>query len=638
LLPINPSGQYLTVKAAPDRAVLDDSYLFEVPSSWLAGPHNQSATLPLRAELNPYKTPAQASYANNIKDVAPQFAPSPRLGVRFVLFRYTVGDQVFETDLAGDYFQTVSWIRNVYPVASTGNYSSLGSSAPGFRSNYTVITDNALKDYITQAECDFDDDLCASDYVHGLLEDWDEEWAYTDAPMYGMMPYYRTDMPNPGDGFFPRGSQDGDTVNGPVGVPIRGNFAWDIDGTIGDWYAAHEIGHFLDRDHPTPNGDPKPSEAPKEGCGHSQSDDDFPYANAFIGTGDLFGFDMGIPANPAVATPQVYAPNNAYDLMSYCMPNQWISDYTYNALYTEIMGLTAAGAARAAQPQDTGDYFYLYGVIDTSKTTADFVRVRRKNGVYTPSTPGATDYAVRFIGSGDTVLSTFDIQTTINADRPERQVFNLNLPAVASVTKILLVHKPSGAVYRQHDVSANAPQIGNVSIGSAANPVTGTISLTWTASDADNNPLTFDVHYSRDNGVTFQPVRSSVTGNSVDIDTLELGGSGQALLRVTASDGSNTAQASSPSFVMADKAPLVLILNPGDGATYQYGQMINFIGDAYDLQGEAIAEADMTWRRGNVTLGTGPTLSVADLPVGQNVITFTVTNSAGIAASRSIIV
>jgi hypothetical protein len=81
--------------------------------------------------------------------------------------------------------------------------------------------------------------------------------------------------------------------------------------------AAHEIGHNLGRYH-----------AP---CGTTDGlDSHFPYAGASIGQ---YGVD--------VATSTVLAPSATKDVMSYCDP-QWISDYTYTALFQ---------ALRASQPR-----------------------------------------------------------------------------------------------------------------------------------------------------------------------------------------------------------------------------------------------------------------------------------------------
>lgn len=625
LRPLNPSGQYLTVRPDPDRAVLDQAFLFELPMEWVTGAVVDLIGLGLQAEVNPYKFPAQASYANNIVKVAKQFSPSGRLDIRFVLFRYVVDDVEFVPDVDVDFFQTVSWIRRAYPLASEPGF--IGGTSPGFKPGYTTVTDNALKDYITQKECDFDDSLCASDYVHGLLEDWDEEWNFPDAPMYGMMPYYTS--PYDGQGYFPRGSASGDTANGPSGAP-GGDWNWDLDGTYADWYAGHEIAHVLDRDHPTPNSDDDPDDSTPKGCGHTDDDDDFPYAGARIGVGDLYGFDMGNPENPAVAIPSVYPPNGAFDMMSYCHPIQWISDYTYDGLYEEIVDLAAA------QPAATGDYFYLYGVIKPADEAGKFVRVRRKSGDYTPPPAAASDYAIRFRDASNGELGAVDIPATVDEDDASRLLFNVELALLPGTRTIELVHKPDNQVYITKTVSANAPVVNTVSIGQPGNPVSGTLTLAWSAADADGDPLSFDVHYSRDNGVNFQPIQAGLTGSSVQIDTLELGGSTQALFRVTASDGSNTGSKVTEPFTLANKPPVVTIDNPMNGTQIHYGQLINFMGSAYDPQWEAFAPVDLTWASEDGPLGTGSMLTVDLLPVGEHTITFTAKNAAGLSSSASI--
>jgi hypothetical protein len=148
--------------------------------------------------------------------------------------------------------------------------------------------------------------------------------------------------------------------------------------------------------------------------------------------------------------------------------------------------------------------------------------------------------------------------------------------------------------------------------------------------------VTFDVHYSIDNGTTFQPLLASLTGSSAQINTLELGGSNQAILRVTAFDGSHTATAATAPFAVANKPPVVQILNPGNNAQVHYGQLINFIGEAFDPQWGAFEEANLKWSSEQGPLGSGAMLAVTTLPVGQHTITFSAKNSAGLESSKSI--
>jgi hypothetical protein len=181
--------------------------------------------------------------------------------------------------------------------------------------------------------------------------------------------------------------------------------------------------------------------------------------------------------------------------------------------------------------------------------------------------------------------------------------------------------------------------LSNVALQGAPNPVSGVVNLGWTASDPDGDALSFDIFYSRDNGTTFQPVKMNATGAVAPIDTAALGGSGTAILRVVASDGVNTAEASSAPFVMANKPPQPYILTPGDDTHVHYGQLVNFSGMAFDAQDSTVADGGLVWKNAQgATLGTGALLSLDSLPVGSNEITLVATNSVGQSASASVTV
>ena len=122
--------------------------------------------------------------------------------------------------------------------------------------------------------------------------------------------------------------------------------------------------------------------------------------------------------------------------------------------------------------------------------------------------------------------------------------------------------------------------------------------------------------------------RLAISGSSTEIDTASLGGSGTAILRVTASDGVNSAYADSDPFVMAPKPPQPFILSPDDNLHIHYGQLVNFSGMALDAQDGTVADAGLPWWDENLNvLGNGPLLSLDNLPVGENEITFQATNS-----------
>ncbi len=65
LVPVNTTGTKITVRSNPVRNDLEQSFLFELPWSWVQG-----SSLDLRAELNPYKVPLEPNYADNTASIS----------------------------------------------------------------------------------------------------------------------------------------------------------------------------------------------------------------------------------------------------------------------------------------------------------------------------------------------------------------------------------------------------------------------------------------------------------------------------------------------------------------------------------------------------------------------------------------
>jgi len=86
--------------------------------------------------------------------------------------------------------------------------------------------------------------------------------------------------------------------------------------------AAHEIGHAHGRSH-----------AP---CGGAQGvDPDYPYAQGSIG---VWGYD--------ILGKTLMSPTKGKDMMGYC-PNEWVSDYTFTALFDRIAAVNGHNATSA---------------------------------------------------------------------------------------------------------------------------------------------------------------------------------------------------------------------------------------------------------------------------------------------------
>jgi hypothetical protein len=347
------------------------------------------------------------------------------------------------------------------------------------------------------------------------------------------------------------------------------------------------------------------------------------------------GFDGG---DPTFGIPMAVLPSDTWnDVMSYCN-NQWISDYTYEAIYNYMIAHPSLAASDNVLTPQVGDFLAVSGAILPGSDKAGFGLVKRMDAVNDMPTITPGDYSLLLLGAGDTLLAEHAFTPEAQPETDQLN-FGLIVDFEAGTRKIQIERNTDDQVLATKLVSPNAPVVSNVALQGAPNPVTGTVTLNWSASDADGDELMFDVVYSIDNGVNFQPVAVGLPGTSAQIDTSQLPGSNEGVLRVIASDGVNTGFANSAAFVMADKPPQPYILIPDDPTQVHWGQLVNFSGMALDALDGTVAPSGLVWKDSEgATLGTGPLLSLDDLPVGTNVITLQATNSVGMSASTTVTV
>lgn len=629
--PIYPSNgtYFLTAPNTPNRATFDDAFYFELPNDWIDG-----SNIRLRAEINPIQVPPEPNYANNIEETAVlTLRPSPTLKTQLIVWGYTVSDTYYIPNTYQDVYQAQSWIRRTYPLASTpGGYDA---PTPGFRMNVRTINDPNLGDHIMRTA-----DLClemsakniskcAAAYANNYAKELRVSEGLPDNELVYSMIFDAPDLP------FPRGFATDGVSAGPTGA---GTWGWDNDGSYGDWYMGHEVGHNVGRPHPDDeNADDPDTDDVTEGCGHSASDPNFPYDFTEIGLNAMWGLDVGDIGLNGDLDPRVYSNATWTDMMGYCN-NQWISDYTYEQIYDF---LTVRSPAYDPAPARAGEaYIALFGVIDADVTsTAGFQLVGLWDSPGPYNTPTGTTYEMRFLDSANATITGYDFDGTAEDGGGTLLGFDVVVPFPLNTRTIQLIQKSTNTVLATHTISANAPTVSNVALVAPPTPVTGTQTLQWSASDPDGDALTYEVYYSPDGGTTMTAFAVGVSTTSIQVDTTQLGGSNTGSFRVIANDGTRQAEATSPTYDLADKPALVTFLYPQNGVEVRYGTHVNFSVQVDDLQGY-VPDANLTWRINGVVVSgaTGPYFTAELLPVGTNTITARVVNSVGVVTSQTITV
>lgn len=215
-----------------------------------------------------------------------------------------------------DYAWVLSWLHRAYPVAQVVS-SQILVDAPGG----PVFTPDdefgcgTINAHIAAIRAlDVDSGMDARTLYYGLVHN---------------------------GGFFMRGCVGSDWVScGPTGA-FSNSWPWDTDGSWGDWYAGHEIGHSLGRIHPG-------------FCNQSGTDPSYPFPGGQLSNSDdgFCGFDVGDPLAPLAmdALPGTLW----HDVMTYC-DRQWVSAYTSRGLRLRLLDVDAMpAAAGGAGPMGAG--------------------------------------------------------------------------------------------------------------------------------------------------------------------------------------------------------------------------------------------------------------------------------------------
>jgi chitodextrinase len=260
-------------------------------------------------------------------------------------------------------------------------------------------------------------------------------------------------------------------------------------------------------------------------------------------------------------------------------------------------------------------------VITGSMTDADVVTVQQsyvttENVSLTPVEP--SEYSVVFLGGGDVVLAreTFlpGFRFT-DAGESRSSLLSICRPLPAGTVKVQI--RRADAVLHETLRSAHPPEIGGVSVFPEEFPV-----ISWQASDADGDDISYTIMYSKDGGADYIPLAVDLRESHYRWDHRLTAGADHARVKVIASDGFYQSFSESPVFPLPKKSPQAAILVPLANQAITQGSFIKLKGSAFDSEDGLLDDTHLVWQiDGGGPLGTGQSLIIREkgrpVPGGQ---------------------
>jgi hypothetical protein len=441
---------------------------------------------------------------------------------------------------------------------------------------------------------------------------------------FRLMSFWEID---PADDMFWHGFVDDmvTTPNGGCGYTNSRESASQVSptGRGGGFNATHELGHNQGWQHVacvTPSGDTDPG---------------YPVASGLL---DWSGIDL----------PGLNFLNKAstFDLMSYCGP-KWISQYQYQRARSRFAPLLASqtepnltqALPTIPSPDPKGNYLFVAGMIENGamEQFEPSYRISLPSGSNDEAGTGPFTLEVQDGPGGVLFTRNFTLIGHNHTGDETSGAFFEVVPFAPTARRIVI--KYAGTTIAIREVSANAPTVQLLSPNGGENwSASGDYQITWTGSDADGDALSYTLHYSLDNGATWNTIVSNINDTTYSINAALLAGSEQALIRVVVSDGLNTASdTSNGTFTVASKPPEVFILTPQANQIFPVGDLVELDGLATDMEDGPLDDTSLVWTSDQQgTIGNGAHISTSSLLPGYHKISLTATDSDGQSASTNV--
>lgn len=384
---------------------------------------------------------------------------------------------------------------------------------------------------------------------------------------------------------------------------------------------AHELGHLHNQDHMEHDAEDCVS-----GCGLG---DDctpegpyslWPYTDCGI---QKVGYGIGYDTeNRIYKIPSLYD-----DVMSYCQ-DLWISPFTYQNIMNEIN----FGTIRQTFDITSSDnYLVISGMIFKDDSVyMDPIWTQETQPEWV-NQPIGTMYCLQILDGSLAVLGErcFDLAfTAYETNEPtESDTFLMFLPEYPDATEIVM--RKGEVILETLPISSNPPEVNIIYPNGGEHLGLDEIhTINWSGSDIDGDTLYYNVYYSIDNSTSWIPLANDFQNTSLEINSSDLPGSSNALVKVAASDGINSVSDVSDSpFTVDLKIPSATIISPESDQNFVFGTAVLMNGTGYDLEDGYLNESTLCWKSSlDGDLGCGGTLSKV-LSLGQHTITLEVEDS-----------
>jgi hypothetical protein len=379
---------------------------------------------------------------------------------------------------------------------------------------------------------------------------------------------------------------------------------------------AHEMGHNFGRDH---------SDSVAKGCGGNGEDwppDGRGYMRGIetdTRTGSAGGngaYKIVLSGNLTPGNPFGFGQDPIlYDMMSYCgaLDRRFtLSDTGWDEAFNGVISYL-----KAFHPARLGSAASARRVL--RRVVNPVLRVRASDGpdgvqilgiqrlAAGPSVPaGDSPLTAVFTAANGSVLGSIPMtgRPFVTHDGGNVDVYAADLPIGTTPVKRIDITR-AGVVVASRTRSPNVPQVALTAPAAGTAIGADGVTVTWTATDADHDPLRVAVGFSQDGGKSWRQLWVGPNTGSAAIPRRQLTTSSDARLRVLASDGFNASAAPSGALTVTAVAPLVRFAEPIDGLTIRRGGLVALQADGQDGDGNPIPASQVKWYDGNTLLGNG---------------------------------